>query len=176
MMKKLGIIALLISVFVIGTVNVKALTKAELKDKLLQTIKVGDSEYSLSSGEKKIVETYFEQNEISDEDATFIGKQIDKAIAIIKGQKNTNFTSYPQSVKNELKQLVTDISSETKVKATLTKEGLTVKNDDGSEIVVTKLVKQTGYETSKIAIIVAISFLVVAVGTGFVIRQVKAND
>ncbi len=79
-------------------------------------------------------------------------------------------------LKNELKQLVADISSETKVKATLTKEGLTVKNTDGSEIVVTKLVKQTGYETSKIAIIVAISFLVVAVGTGLVIKQIKAND
>ena len=175
-MKKLWIMALLLGLFMIGTVNVKALNEEGLKEKLFQTIKVGNEEYSLSSSEKKIVETYLEQNEISDEDATFIGKQIDKAIEIIKAQKNTNFTSYPQSVKNELKQLVADISSETKVKATLTKEGLTVKNTDGSEIVVTKLVKQTGYETSKIAIIVAISFLVVAVGTGLVIKQIKAND
>ena len=175
-MKKLWIVALLLGLFMAGTVNVKALTKAELKDKILKTIEVDGDKYSLTSGDKKIVETFFEQNEISDEDATFIGKQIDKAIEIIKGQKNVNFTSYPQSVKNELKQLVADISSETKVKATLTKEGLTVKNTDGSEIVVTKLVKQTGYETSKIAIIVAISFLVVAVGTGLVIKQIKAND
>ena len=175
-MKRIGVIALIIGLFIVGTYNVKALNEAGLKDKLFQTIKVGDSDFSLSSDEKKIVETYLEQNEISDEDATFIGEQIDKAIKIIQNQKNVQFTKYPQSVKNELKSLVAEISSNTKVKATLTKEGLTVKNTDGTEVVITYLVKQTGYETSKTAIIVAISFLIVAVGTGLVIKQVKTSE
>ena len=72
--------------------------------------------------------------------------------------------------------MVADISKNTSVKATLTKDGLTIKNTDGSETLITKLVKQTGYESSKTAIIVAISFLVVAVGTGLVIKQVKAGE
>ncbi len=68
-MKKLWFMALLLGLFMIGTVNVKALNEEGLKEKLFQTIKVGNEEYSLSSSEKKIVETYLEQNEISDEDA-----------------------------------------------------------------------------------------------------------
>ena len=75
-----------------------------------------------------------------------------------------------------VKSLVTDISKNTDVKASLTKEGLTVKNADGSEVVITELVKQTGYESSKTAIIVAISFLIVAVGTCLVIKQVKTGE
>lgn len=175
-MKKLGIIALIVGLFVVGTVSVKALNEAGLKEKIFQTIEVGGEKYSLSNADKKIVETYLEQNEISDTDATFIGEKIDKAIEIIKGQKSVEFTKYPQSVKDELKGLVTEISTSTKVKATLTKEGLTVKNADGTETVITALVKQTGYETSKTAIIVAISFLIVAVGTGLVIKQVKTSE
>ena len=175
-MKKLGIIALIIGLFVVGTISVKALNEAGLKEKLLQTIEVGGEKYSLSSSDKKIVETYLDQNDISDADATYIGEKVDAAISIIQGQKNVDFTNYPQSVKDELKAMVADISSKTNVKATLTKEGLTVKNADGSDTVITKLVKQTGYETSKTAIIVAISFLIVAVGTGLVIKQVKTSE
>ena len=37
-MKKLGIIALIIGLFVVGTISVKALNEAGLKEKLLQTI------------------------------------------------------------------------------------------------------------------------------------------
>lgn len=175
-MKKLGIIALIVGLFVFGTFSVKALNEKELKEKLFQTIEVGGEKYSLTNADKKIVETYLEQNEISDEDATFIGGQIDKAIVIIKGQKNVRFTKYPQSVKDELKGLVAEISTKTSVKATLTKDGLTVKNQDGTETVITTLVKQTGYSGSKTAIIVAISFLIVAVGTGLVIKQVKTSE
>ena len=176
-MKKISVIfALIVGLFVFGTMNVKALDEAGLKEKVLGIIEVDGEKYGLSSEYKKMVETYFDQNDISEKDATYIGEKIDAAIAIAKKQKNVSFDKYPQSVKDELKEMVTDISKNTKVKATLTKEGLTVKNTDGSEFVITGLVKQTGYETSKTAIIIAISFLIVAVGTGFVIKQVKTNE
>lgn len=175
-MKKLGIFALIVGLFVIGTTSVRALTESGLKEKVLGSIEVDGVKYSLSSGDKKIAETYFEQNEISDKDATYIGEKIDKAIEITKAQKSIDFPNYPEGVKDDLKEMVADISKNTSVKATLTKDGLTIKNTDGSETLITKLVKQTGYESSKTAIIVAISFLVVAVGTGLVIKQVKAGE
>lgn len=175
-MKKLSFYALAIVVLVIGTFNVSALTEQGLKDKILQTITVGGEKYTLPSDKKKIAEDYFEKNEISDEDATYIGERVDKAISIIKAQGNVNFKGYSQDVKDELKGLVTEISKNTKVKATLTKEGLHVQNSDGSEIVITELVKQTGYESSKTTMIIALSFLIVAVGTGLVIKQVKTSE
>lgn len=174
-MKKLGFIALLIGLFVVSTVSVKALTEDGLKEKILGTIEVGGEKYSLSNADKRIVETYLEQNDINETDATYIGGKLDEAITIIQGQGNTNFTNYPQSVKDQLKALVADVSANTSIQATLTKDGLTVRNQDGSDTVITKLVKQTGYESSKTAIIVAISFLIVAVGTGLVIKQVKTS-
>lgn len=175
-MKKLSVIALLIGLFVIGTVNVKALTEAELKDKVLKVIEVDGEKYGLTSAHKKLVETYFAENNISDKDATYIGEKFDEAVSITKKQGNVSFSKFPESVKQDLKGLVTDISKNTDVKATLTKDGLVVQNADGSEFVITGLVKQTGYETSKTAIIVAISFIIVAVGTGFVIKQVKTSE
>ena len=171
-MKKLGLIALVLGLFVLGTVNVSALTEAGLKEKLFQTIKVDGVEYELTKVQKKQVEDYLNAHDISDADATYIGKKIDKAIEIIKGQGNVNFTSYPQSVKDDLKGLVNDISRNTdNVRASLTKDGLLI---DG--YVITELVKKTGYETSKTAIIAGISFLIVAVGTCLVIKQVKTSE
>ena len=175
-MKRLYVAMLFAIIMLLGTVNVNALNEEGLKEKLFQTIKVGKDNYSLSSDQKKIVETYLEKNEISDEDATLIGKKIDEAIVIIKKQGNTNFTKYPQSIKDELKGLVADISRDTSVKATLTKDGLIVKNEDGTETPITFIVKQTGYESSKTALIVGISLLIVAVGTCLVIKQVKTSE
>ena len=175
-MKKIGLlIFIMVSTLAIGIVNVKALNAAGLKEKLFRTVKVGGHNYTLSDEQKVIVERYLNQNSISDHDATIIGEKVDAAINIIKGQGNTNFTSYPQSVKDDLKALVADISRDTDVKATLTKDGLTVKNFDGSTVLIDGPVKQTGYESSKTAIIIGISFLIVAVGTCLVIKQVKTS-
>ena len=175
-MKKLGFIFLFISVFFIGTLNVKAMTETELKDKLYQTVTVGGKKYTLSDEQKVITDRYLEKNEISSKDADIIWEKVQKAINIIKEQGNTNFTKYPQSVKNSLKALVAEISSETSVKATLTKDGLEVKNSDGSNVIIDGPVKRTGYETSKTAIIAGISILIVAVGTCLIIKQVKTSE
>lgn len=176
-MKKLNIVfAVIVSLFLVGTVRVDALTEAGLKEKLFGTIKVGNETYELSNGDKKIAEDYFNQNEISDAHATIIGEKVDAAINIIKGQGNVNFANYPKNVKDDLKDLVKEISNTTSVKASLTKEGLIITNNDGSTTVITKLVKQTGYETSKTAMIIGLSFIIVAVGTGLVIKQVKTTE
>ncbi len=174
-MKKLSLIALFVGLLVLGT-NVKAMTEAELKGKLFQTFEIGGKDYTLSDDQKVIVERYLEKNEISEADADTIWAKVQKALNVIKGQGNTNFTKYPQSVKNELKAIVEEISSETKVKATLTKEGLEVKNSDGTKVIIDTPVKRTGYETSKTAIIAGLSILIVAVGTCLVIKQVKTSE
>lgn len=174
-MKKLSLIALFVGLLVLGT-NVKAMTEAQLKEKLFQTFEVGGKDYTLSDDQKIIVERYLEKNEISETDADTIWTKVQKALNVIKGQGNTNFTKYPQSVKNELKDIVEEISTETKIKATLTKEGLEVKNSDGSTVIIDTPVKRTGYETSKTAIIAGLSILIVAVGTCLVIKQVKTSE
>ena len=168
--------ALIVSLFVLFAFNVNALTKADLKEKILGTVEINGKEYSLPSDKRKLAEDYIDKNEISDEDATYIAGKIDEAIKVAQEEKSTKFVDFSESAKEKLVEMVTDISKNTSVKASLTKEGLLVKNTDGTEVLVTSLVKQTGYESSKTAIIVAISFIIVAVGTGFVIKQVKTSE
>lgn len=170
-MKKLGLLALVIGLLVIGTINVKALTQDGLKEKLLGTITVGGEKYELTSGDKKIVKDYFAAHTLTDAEITLINEKLDSAISKIQGQGNVDFKNYPQSVRDELQELVRDIANGTTVNATLTRDGLTV---DGK--LITHLVKQTGYETSKTAIIAGVSFLIVAVGTCLVIKQVKTSE
>jgi len=173
-MKKLSLIVLFVGLLVLG-INAKAMTETELKNKMFQVVQVGDGKYTLNDDHKVILERYLEENEISASDADIIWSKVQKALTIIKAQKHTDYTKYPQNVKDQLKALVAEISSETAVKATLTKDGLEVKNMDGSKILIDTPVKRTGYETSKTAIIAGLSILIVAVGTCLVIKQVKTS-
>lgn len=174
-MKKLSLFTL-IAVLFLG-MNVYAMTESELKDKLTQTITVGSDKYSLSDGDKVLVERYLNENEVSSADADYINERINTVISIIQGQGNANFKNYPTSVKNQLKALVTEVSGNTSVKATVTNGSVIVYNGDGSTFAeITGLVKQTGSETSKTAIIAGISILIVAVGACLVIKQVKTSE
>lgn len=174
-MKKLSLFVIIMVVF-FGFMGVEAKTEEELKKILTQTIEVGKTKYSLSDEDKVLVERYLEQNEVSSDDADFIALRVDKAIEIIKKEGNVEFKKFSQATKNKLKALVTEISENTSVNATLTKDSLIVYNEDGSKVEVTRLVKQTGSETSKIAMLAGLSILIVAVGTCLVIKQVRTGE
>lgn len=176
-MKKLGIFALIAGLFLFSAIGVNAKTEAELKEILTQTITVGGSKYSLSDGDKVLVERYLNENEVSSAHADFIAERVETAKGIIQGQGNVDFKNYPESVKQQLKELVNQISEGTTVNATLTRDALVIYNSDNSVFAeVTKLVKQTGTETSKMAIIAGVSILIVAVGTCLVVKQVKTSE
>ncbi len=173
-MKKLGM--LLAIVLFMGITQVYAMSEAELKDKLFQTIEIGNDKYGLSEDHKVLVERYLDQNEVSSEHADFIAKRIDKAIEIIKSQKSAEFKKYSKKAKEDLKALVVEISENTSVKATVTKNSVIVYNTDGTKVEVTGLVKKTGMTNSNVLMIVGISFIIVAVGTGLIIKQVKTSE
>ncbi len=174
-MRKFSLLLIIMVVFFSFT-GVKAKTEEELKKILTQSIKVGKATFALSDDEKVLVERYLEQNEVSSEDADFIAVRVDKAISIIKAEGHVEFKNFSQSSKDKLKALVSEISENTSVKATVTKNSLIVYNQDGTKVEVTKLVKQTGSETSKIAMLAGLSILIVAVGTCLVIKQVKTGE
>ena len=157
------------------TFNVNAMTEAKLKEKLSQTIKVGKNYYSISDDHKVLLERYLDENEVSSAHADYIGERVDKAIEIIQKQGHVDFAKYPQSVKNDLKALVEEISANTSVKATLTKDALIIINTDGTEVPITTLVKRTGGD-NRTLIIAGISFIIVAVGTCLIIKQVKTSE
>lgn len=174
-MKKL-FFASLVAVLFLGVTNVSAMTEAELRKRFDETVKVGDTTFSVSDGDKKAVDDYLAKYELSSEDCLYISKQIDKAISIVKAEGKANIKDFSESTKTKLKNLVTDVAAKTKVKATVTDGAVVVLNNDGSTFYeVDSLVKQTGSENSNIAIIAGVSFIITLVGACLVVKQVKNN-
>lgn len=174
-MKKLALATLVISLF-FGMVSVNAMSEADLKAKLTQTITISGQKMTLPSETKVLVERYLNENEVSSKDCDYIASKIDEAIAILKAEGKTDFSKLSTSTKTKLKSLVSDISSNTSVKASVKKNALIIYNADGTVFAeVSKLVKQTGRETSQIVALVSIAGVVVVAGAYLVVRQVKTS-
>ena len=171
-MKKLSLIALIVSLFVVGLVNVNAMSESDLQKKFEETLTLNGDKYGLSSGDITLVERYLSKYDVSSEHADFISARIDKAKSIIENDGHAKFADFSESTKQQLRALVKEINDQTSVKATTTKNSVIVYNSDGTTFAeITKLVKQTGAETSNTAIIACISLIIVAAGTCLVIRQ-----
>ena len=171
-MKKLGLIALVVSLFAFGLLNVKAMSESDLQAKFEETLTLNDGNYGLSSGDVTLVERYLSKYDVSSAHADYIAERIDKAKSIIEKDGHARFADFSQSTKEQLRQLVIEIDKNTSVRASVTKNSVIVYNTDGSTFAeITKLVKQTGVESSSTAIIAGISLIIVAAGTCLVIRQ-----
>lgn len=177
-MKKIGLLIAVICVL-FGLTNVSAMTESDLKAKFMQKVELKNGTYSLSDGERKLIEDYLNKYDVSEADADFIAARVDKAIEIMKSEGHADFKKYSKASKEALKALVVEISNNTSVKATVTKDSVVVYKPDGSGEVfaeITDLVKQTGFGASSLALITCISVFIVAVGSFFIVRQVKTSN
>jgi len=175
-MKKLFILSLAVVFAFVGMLSANAMSEAKLKEVLTKTYNINGTNYSVSSEVKVYIERYLNENEVSSDDADYIAKKVDQAVEIVRASGATDlthFTKLPKDTQKQLKTLVADISANTSVKATVTKNSVAVTNADGTVVEVTGLVKQTGSETNIIAVIAGIAFVVTVVGACLVVRQVK---
>lgn len=174
-MKKLSYVLLAVLLF-FGFTRVNAATEEELKDALFGKITINGKEFSLDDGTKAAVERYLNQYEVNANDADYIIARINTAKSILESEGKEDYRNISQSAKNRLKALVVEINDHTSVKATVTNGNLVILDGSGNTFYeVTKLVKQTGSETSITAIIAGISLLIVAAGSFLVVKQVKEN-
>ena len=175
-MKKLFFVSLLAALFV-GTANVNAMTESDLRKKFDETVTINGNKYAVSAGDKKLVDDYLAKYELSSDDCDYIAGKIDEAKSILTADGNEDLTKLSESAKNKLKKLVSDVSANTSVKATVTSGSVIILNSDGSTFAeVSGLVKQTGTENSNIAIIAGVAFIITLVGACLVVKQVKNNN
>lgn len=171
-MKKL-LLTVLTVILVLGSTNVSAMTKDELKAKLTKTYTINGVEVKATNSQIAQIERYFSQNEISEEDATYIANKIDEAIAIVEAGNAKELKDLTKTEKDKLKALVNDISNHTSVKATVLKGGvIRVYNNDGTYEDFTDLIKYTDNSNVILMVAGAISLLGVAVITR---KIAKAN-
>lgn len=174
-MKKLSALVLTVILFFAGFVTVSAMSEADLMAKFKDTLTLNGDKYGVSSGDLAAVERYFNTYDINATDADFIATRIDTAKGIIEADGHAVFADFSTSTKQQLKTLVDEITAQTSVNATYGHGALIIKNTDGSTFIeVTRLVKQTGVESSKVAIMSSISLIIVLAGTLLVVKQARS--
>lgn len=159
-MKKLLTVLMATALFA-GMTSVSAMSESELKSKLTATYTINGESVSLSSSQKALVKRYLDKEEVSSTDADYIAAKVDEAIAILNnsGEKAKNFKNLSATTKNKLKALVSDVSANTSVKATVTDGAIVIYTSDGKVFAeVSSVVKQTGanYTVAVVASIITI--------------------
>lgn len=160
-MKKLFL--MVIGVVAFMSMNVNAMTEKELQEKLTKEYTINGTSFKLDSSYVSQVERYLSENEVSSEDADYISSKIDEAVKIVEAGDAKDIKSLSTSEKDKLKNIASEISSDTDVKITVAKGGeVTVYNTDGT--VFTKVSEPIKYTNDNNALIISLSTVALLVG------------
>lgn len=176
-MKKFGYALLAVALFFMGT-TVNAMTESELKDKITKTYTINGEKVKLSDAQVTELERYLDKYEISSKDADYISGKIDEVIAIAEKAKATSFTDLTSDEVSQVITLVSDISKNTSVKASLTKGGkLTIYEEDGKTPFTVITDKDNGIQnTNNNYFIIVIASVISLLGIVVITKKVaKAN-
>ncbi len=176
-MKKM-ILAAFAAVALFSVTNVKAMTESELKAKLTKEYVIDGEKIKMSASNVAELDRYLKEYEISSEDADYISKKFDEALKIAQDGKAKSFTELTKEEKQKMIAIVSDISSKTSVKATLTEGGkLTIFEENGSTPFTVITDKDSGIQnTDSNNAILAIAGIVSVLGVAVVVKKVaKAN-
>lgn len=130
-MKKLSYV-LLVFAMLFTVSNAKAMTKSELIEKLTKTYVIDGEEIKISDAQKVEVERYLDKYELTSEEADYIAGKVDEVVAIAQESKAKSFSDLTSAEVDKIVSIVSNVSENTKVNATLTKGGkLTIYEEDG---------------------------------------------
>lgn len=176
-MKKI-ILTVFAAVMLFGATNVNAMTENELKEKLTKSYEIDGEKMQVPASLVVELERYLKEYEISSEDADYIAKKFDEALKIAQDGKAKSFTDLTKDEKQKMIAIVSDISKETSVKATLTEGGkLTVFEEDGKTVFTVITDKDNAIQnTNSSNAILAIASIISVLGIAVVVKNVaKAN-
>lgn len=114
-MKNISKVLFLVVAVLFTTVNVNAMSKSELEEKLTKTYTVNGTSFRLETKDANKVKTYLAENDISESDCDYIAGQVDKAIAILEASGVTKIENLSTSDKNSIKALINEVGSNTDV-------------------------------------------------------------
>ena len=106
----------------------------------------------------------------------YIADRVNEAVDIIKASGKSSTKDLSAATKTQLKGLVEKVSANTSVKATVQGNNVVVYKPDGGVFAsIDKPIKQTGSESSIVALIASVSFLITVAGACLVVKQVKTS-
>ena len=167
-MKKLFL--MVIGVVALLSTNVNAMTEKELQEKLTKEYTINGVSFKLDSSNVAQVERYLNENEVSAKDADYISSKIDEAVKIIEAGNAKDIKSLSKTETDKLKNIASEISSNTDVKVTVAKGGeVTVYNTDGT--VFTKVSEPIKYTNDNNALIISLSTVALLVGGVVLVKK-----
>ena len=170
-MKKIrNIVCLFVAMLLVGTLNVNAMSKDELKAKLTKAYTINGATFQATCDQKAQIKRYLSQNDVSESDADYIASKIDEAIAIIERGNANSFEKLTKAEKNEIKALLKEVSNNTSVKVTAVKNGVKVYNLDGTVFTVATAYKVKYTDTY---MIIALAGVVSIIGIAVIARKMK---
>jgi len=114
-MKNMKKVLFLVVAILLTTVNVSAMSKDALKDKLTKSYRINGVDYKLATGKANMVKTYIDENDISEDDCQYISDQVDKAVEILEAANVKDLSKLPNNIKTQLKDLANNVGANTKV-------------------------------------------------------------
>ena len=176
-MKKLFLTLVFAVVMFVGMFNVKAMTESELRTKLANGFTINGETVKPSDYQLSEIDRYLAKYEVSATDADFISEKIDAIYDIAKASGAKSFTELSDADVTKVVNLVAEVSKNTKVKVSLTKNGtLTVFESDGktpfTQIQDKDVTKQTGENN----IVFVVASVIAVFGVAYVAKKaIKVN-
>ena len=170
---------LLVFLFVafIGVASVSAMSTKELKAKLTDTYKVNGTTFKASDSQKTAMEQYLSQYPVSKTDADYISGKLDEAFNVLRASGKKSFYDMSKADKNKIVALVSDVATNTSVKAAIIKNNLVVYKPGTNDIFYETPINPVNgdiVQTSR-GLTVVIAGVISAIGIAIALRKVKVN-
>ena len=173
-MKKL--LVFLFALF-ISVTSVSAMSTKELKAKLTDTYKVNGATFKASDSQKTAMEQYLSQYSVSKKDADYIAGKLDEAFNVLRASGKTSFYKMSKADKNKIVALVSDVATNTSVKAAIVKNNLVIYKPGTNDVFYETPINPINgdiVQTSR-GLTVAIAGIISAMGIAIALRKVRVN-
>ena len=161
----------------ISVTSVNAMSTKELKAKLTDTYKVNGATFKASDSQKTAMEQYLSQYSVSKKDADYIAGKLDEAFNVLRASGKTSFYKMSKTDKNKIVALVSDVATNTSVKAAIVKNNLVIYKPGTNDVFYETPINPINgdiVQTSR-GLTVAIAGIISAIGIAIALRKVRVN-
>ena len=161
----------------ISVTSVSAMSTKELKAKLTDTYKVNGATFKASDSQKTAMEQYLSQYSVSKKDADYIAGKLDEAFNVLRASGKTSFYKMSKADKNKIVALVSDVATNTSVKAAIVKNNLVIYKPGTNDVFYETPINPINgdiVQTSR-GLTVAIAGIISAIGIAIALRKVRVN-
>ena len=162
----------------VGLVSVSAMSESELKERLTKSYTVNGSTFQASSTQRNVMDQYLNQYDISSSDADYIANKLDEAFDVLRDSGKSSFYAMSKADKKKVVALVSYVSANTSVDATIIKDDLIIYVPGTKDVFYKTPINPINGEIRQTStgLTVAAAGLVSMAGVAVALKKAKNND